>query len=414
MVDYSVYKRTDHSSLYQMKIPVFDADGKVVDQKRMSTGTASHKLAKEIAQAATLKARQEGQLGVRQNPYLLEVIDAAIKARERNNQKGTADGYKTFKRVVTELLGKRAKSTTVRTLDRMFIETMSEKFADRPNKHGRQHSQSHVKNFVTFLIMVYNFAADKKYAVPAFENFKGLKPSVPVKTRHLMSQVPRTLKDGSIGYFDEEDLLFEQLDPTRHVANAPPYEERVKKGHRLQRQLQDTHDLVVLLIDTGVRGGEGYEAPWAAIDTRDWSCFNFYAAKVGKEGNFPLTERLKEVLKRRHRETNSPYIFAHRDNPMKPRGYAPNAIKRAIARAGLNEEHLVERYGSFTPMHSFRHTFASRLVQNGMSLYSVSRLLGHTDTKTTERYAHLAPSQVGLEAVEILNKLKVKPESAVA
>jgi site-specific recombinase XerD len=40
-------------------------------------------------------------------------------------------------------------------------------------------------------------------------------------------------------------------------------------------------------------------------------------------------------------------------------------------------------------LHDLRHTFASLLINNGRSIYEVQRLLGHTQIKTTQRYAHL-------------------------
>lgn len=41
--------------------------------------------------------------------------------------------------------------------------------------------------------------------------------------------------------------------------------------------------------------------------------------------------------------------------------------------------------------HEFRHTFASRLVQQNVPIYKVSKWLGHSDLATTQIYAHLAP-----------------------
>lgn len=40
-------------------------------------------------------------------------------------------------------------------------------------------------------------------------------------------------------------------------------------------------------------------------------------------------------------------------------------------------------------IHDLRHTYASTLVNNGVPLYDVQKLLGHAHIRTTERYAHL-------------------------
>ena len=42
--------------------------------------------------------------------------------------------------------------------------------------------------------------------------------------------------------------------------------------------------------------------------------------------------------------------------------------------------------------HGFRHTLASRLVMKGVNLLTVSKLLVHSFTEMTERYAHMVPN----------------------
>jgi site-specific recombinase XerD len=56
-------------------------------------------------------------------------------------------------------------------------------------------------------------------------------------------------------------------------------------------------------------------------------------------------------------------------------------------------------------IHTLRHTHASRLVQNGLSVYEVREILGHTDIKTTMRYAHLEQRQVTSKARDVINRL---------
>ena len=55
------------------------------------------------------------------------------------------------------------------------------------------------------------------------------------------------------------------------------------------------------------------------------------------------------------------------------------SFRTACTRAGISDFRI----------HDLRHTFASWLVRRAVTLFEVSRLLGHTTIKMTERYAHL-------------------------
>jgi integrase len=52
--------------------------------------------------------------------------------------------------------------------------------------------------------------------------------------------------------------------------------------------------------------------------------------------------------------------------------------------------------------HDMRHTFATRLVQRGVDLYKVQRLLGHKTSLMTQRYAHHSPESLR-EGVNVLD-----------
>jgi site-specific recombinase XerD len=54
--------------------------------------------------------------------------------------------------------------------------------------------------------------------------------------------------------------------------------------------------------------------------------------------------------------------------------------------------------------HDLRHTFATRLVQTGVDLYKVQRLLGHKLPSMTQRYAHHYQESLR-DAVEVLDNL---------
>lgn len=85
-------------------------------------------------------------------------------------------------------------------------------------------------------------------------------------------------------------------------------------------------------------------------------------------------------------------------------GGCVNAITVALRRAGIKDGPN-DRLG----WHTLRHTFASWLVQRGVSLRVVQELLGHASIRQTERYAHLAPDAVHHTAVATLDFVALPP-----
>ena len=70
--------------------------------------------------------------------------------------------------------------------------------------------------------------------------------------------------------------------------------------------------------------------------------------------------------------------------------------------------HLVIALDFDVRLHDLRHSFASFLVNQGVSLYVVQGLLGHTQARTTQRYAHLANDTLA-DAAEVVRDVILEP-----
>ena len=63
---------------------------------------------------------------------------------------------------------------------------------------------------------------------------------------------------------------------------------------------------------------------------------------------------------------------------------APRTLQKAVARA-IRQSGIRKHAGS----HTFRHSFATRLLEAGYDLRTIQELMGHSDVKTTEIYTHV-------------------------
>lgn len=134
--------------------------------------------------------------------------------------------------------------------------------------------------------------------------------------------------------------------------------------------------LIAFAVDTGGRRGELLKLDWQNVDLRR-GFVTFLKTKNGEDRAIRLTDRAQAVLQGLEPKASGP-VFTYRGAAMTD---VSTAFQKARKRAGLEDVRF----------HDLRHTFASRLVQLGVSLYEVMHLTGHKSFSMVQRYAHLAP-----------------------
>lgn len=120
-------------------------------------------------------------------------------------------------------------------------------------------------------------------------------------------------------------------------------------------------DIIRFAFQTGARRGE-----LVNLSPDDVNEHNIVLE--GKSGRrpFPINNKIRELLERGK-------VYGYK---------TPSALSTALKKKNVSATKI-------------RHTFATRLVKNGMDLYRVAKLMGHKSVKTTEKYyAHLKPTDI--------------------
>ena len=135
--------------------------------------------------------------------------------------------------------------------------------------------------------------------------------------------------------------------------------------------------IIPMLILTGARKREVLDARWEDFDF-EHRLWRIHTTKLGKPRFVPMSDGVINLLESVPRH-NCEWVFPN-PKTLKPYVSIYYSWDSARREAGLGDVRI----------HDLRHSYASFLVNAGRSLYEVQRLLGHTQIKTTQRYAHLS------------------------
>lgn len=149
------------------------------------------------------------------------------------------------------------------------------------------------------------------------------------------------------------------------------------------------YDFFVVALNTGMRKGELGALQWDRVNfslnqitvtrTRD-----IHEAKETTKSNLrrvvPMNTLTRaHLLKLFERRTHAPHVFTKKNEEMIDIHHVYRDFLKAQKKASITNQ---------IPFHGLRHTFATQFMMNGGDVFTLQKILGHSDIKMTLRYAH--------------------------
>ena len=156
----------------------------------------------------------------------------------------------------------------------------------------------------------------------------------------------------------------------------------------INKSLQVRRDIYEFLLNTGCRLGEAGNLEWKDLDFQT-KLIRIVSddkrqTKNREERMIPMNTKLYHLLLERKKSLNNPVGRVFNLDTNSKRQHFTENLKDFLKKNNL------EKAGA----HTFRHTFASILVKKGVSLYKISKLLGHSDIRMSQKYSHLVPKDL--------------------
>ena len=234
------------------------------------------------------------------------------------------------------------------------------------------------------------------------KDVNSIKSSDVVRYKQYIQQLPNVNANGTVNrYLAHLSKMFSVArdDDVPVTARIPWLKEKKGRVRFLTKEEELAHLNAALMmgqteyarwfqfaIDTGARTSETLKLTTAEILKRPqgkWLAV-FKDTKNGTTRSVPLTARATEVVSG---VKEGPIFRLSKDNIT----YRWQKIRKRLGYADDPE---------YCP-HCLRHTFASRLAMNNVSLFKMQQLLGHESITITQRYAHLSRDSLD-DAVDVL------------
>jgi integrase len=263
-----------------------------------------------------------------------------------------------------------------------------------------------------------SYKNDKNYVKHLERNFSGLtldkitpKRIAEYKTLRFEKGIkPATLQKELICLSHAFNLAVKEWEwitsnPVQKVSIPNPHNEidRWLTYEEEEKLLQACHDrqwlkeVIIFALNTGMRQGEIINLMWQDVDLFRKTAI-IHKTKNKEKRTLPLNLTVLELLKAKGKVVSIRGHIFTQDGDKSTKREIQRQFSTALKRSKIDNFRF----------HDLRHTFATRLAQAGVDIYTVAKLLGHKDIRMTQRYAHHCPESLrsGVDILDNLNRYK--------
>ena len=155
--------------------------------------------------------------------------------------------------------------------------------------------------------------------------------------------------------------------------------------------------ILMTIYSAGLRVSEAAHLKVSDIDSQRMQ-IRIRSGKGNKDRYCMLSQTLLEVLRRYwYAYQPSDWLFPsiEKDQPLSTRSIQ-RVFKQSLEQAGIHKKASV---------HTLRHSFATHLLELGTDIYSIQKLMGHSNIKTTSIYIHVQEQKV-LNIISPLDRIQ--------
>ncbi|SHJ80047.1 tyrosine-type recombinase/integrase [Paramaledivibacter caminithermalis] len=227
------------------------------------------------------------------------------------------------------------------------------------------------KNYATYTIRRRIHSLSSYYKFLIEQGYLTQNPMLPIHAPKAPDVIPKFLSETEI-----EQLLKmpEKLSPENALRNKV---------------------ILMMFLMTGMRRQELLALDWEDIDFGE-KMITVKHAKGKKQRIIPITEpllsELWKYLQTRLPITNHAVFISQYGNRLSATPLS-QTIRRYMKYLGLDKK-------GYT-IHTLRHTYASHLALNGVSILSIQKLLGHSDLNSSQVYAHVNTNHLRTEVQKL-------------